>query len=895
MKFKKFLSLFIVCAIIISTYFNIESNAYIQSHSGKQLTSYFKYAQYDHAEYNGTTQKFFLSGWSAINLPSGVTFSNWIWSIDNGNTYYYCDSTANTDRPDATSTANGLGGNMNPAKGFSFYADLTQIENLSSGTYSLKFGAKFSNDKISWAASSSKVIPTATFVKAHTPENTITLEHSNISCGDILKVKTGGDGYVKILRNCKIPTENTKVYGEFSTVGGQWAEFDTADMAAANYLAAVYMNKNSTEPEQMVKFTLNSHQGFKACIDIVNDAHDGNVFTTMYTDSKTALMSDGRLKLKGWFTARLPVAKFVYSVDSMATWHDMDSQQIYARSLTSADTTYYANADTAGFTIYTPDLRNEMHGNFRLYIAAVSTLGEKIVFYKRSVSNNGTDTINVVSPSSGSTIQIANDVVQGYSSEFVSVTTTDKYIGVTDQYYPKTATLTWDYSGNPLYYIVTIADNPKFENAAYIKTTGKSVELEDLYTGATYSWKVTAVYSDHTVVSDRFGFMTKWAVRGVKLEGVSNSRDVGGYNTEYGVKTREGLTYRMSCLESNLWGSSNGIKQVSQDKLFNNFGIQFEIDLRGNSSSYLSQMPRYLGVSAPYYYSLIIDPAYKTALTKEVKAFANPENYPMLYHCQIGRDRTGTIAFIINCICGVSEKNLRLDYECSALSTSGNEAKVESYAAQAAGINKMITFFKDYSDGTMGENCAQWCVDYLGVTYEEINNIREILLSDGTLTPAHPIPANYMTLKTSGASYATTDKFTFDTNTMIIKTVAQKFVIDASSNVSEMISSARAVSGKTGGTLKNASDEAVMSGAICTGFKVVFDNAEYGIVVRGDIQGDGSVDKDDAIYMLKNFFSKNDYPLFAEQDVNGDEAYNAEDAIYLVKHVMNTSLYPLGN
>ena len=41
---------------------------------------------------------------------------------------------------------------------------------------------------------------------------------------------------------------------------------------------------------------------------------------------------------------------------------------------------------------------------------------------------------------------------------------------------------------------------------------------------------------------------------------------------------------------------------------------------------------------------------------------ADENNYPIYFHCSIGTDRTGVIAWLVNGLCGVSEKDLWRDY-----------------------------------------------------------------------------------------------------------------------------------------------------------------------------------------------------------------------------------------
>ncbi len=61
--------------------------------------------------------------------------------------------------------------------------------------------------------------------------------------------------------------------------------------------------------------------------------------------------------------------------------------------------------------------------------------------------------------------------------------------------------------------------------------------------------------------------------------------------------------------------------------------------------------------------------------------------------------------------------------------------------------------------------------------------------------------------------------------------------------------------------------------------------------LRGDVNGDGAVDSDDAIYLLNYAMADEetrdeDYPLTHGGDVNGDGAIDSDDAIYLLNYAM---------
>ena len=92
----------------------------------------------------------------------------------------------------------------------------------------------------------------------------------------------------------------------------------------------------------------------------------------------------------------------------------------------------------------------------------------------------------------------------------------------------------------------------------------------------------------------------------------------------------------------------------------------------------------------------------------------------------------------------------------------------------------------------------------------------------------------------------------------------------------------------------------VLSGSalVGTGCKVqLVDNGtvkdEATIIIKGDIDGNGKVDSDDAIYLLRNTLFASLYPVVTEDDVDGNGKYDSDDAIHLLRYTLFPSLYPL--
>ena len=65
------------------------------------------------------------------------------------------------------------------------------------------------------------------------------------------------------------------------------------------------------------------------------------------------------------------------------------------------------------------------------------------------------------------------------------------------------------------------------------------------------------------------------------------------------------------------------------------------------------------------------------------------------------------------------------------------------------------------------------------------------------------------------------------------------------------------------------------------------------IHLRGDVNGDGAVNKTDALHLLKHTILPTAYKINQSGDMNGNGAVNKADALYLLKHTILPAAYPL--
>ena len=68
---------------------------------------------------------------------------------------------------------------------------------------------------------------------------------------------------------------------------------------------------------------------------------------------------------------------------------------------------------------------------------------------------------------------------------------------------------------------------------------------------------------------------------------------------------------------------------------------------------------------------------------------------------------------------------------------------------------------------------------------------------------------------------------------------------------------------------------------------------EVTVLIKGEIDGNGKIESDDAIYILRNTLFAGLYPVVVEDDVDGNGKYDSDDAIHLLRYTLFPDMYPL--
>lgn len=335
------------------------------------------------------------------------------------------------------------------------------------------------------------------------------------------------------------------------------------------------------------------------------------------------------------------------------------------------------------------------------------------------------DIISVVSPENAKSFSIDNrKITDFYESYEPNLSSDEKFYGC-DEYLTTPVTLKWT-CDNGWYYQVYLSDERHFVNSEKYLTTETSLTIDNIIPNREYYWKVKVTDNDGgQKFSNVYTFTPTAYVRTMDIDGVKNMRDVGGLVTTDGKTIQYGIMYRSAHFDSITEKGKEQIKRL---------GVKTDVDLRGESNtvSPLGENVRRLNYNAPYY----VDEAdgngiqsglngaesYVKEFVKEFKACADPDNYPIGFHCSLGRDRTGTLAAMLYAVSGVSRYDIVKEYELSWLST----AAANNPHIQTGSINKLCDFIESKDGETFKDKACNFLLS-IGVTQAELNSVRDIL------------------------------------------------------------------------------------------------------------------------------------------------------------------------
>ena len=289
---------------------------------------------------------------------------------------------------------------------------------------------------------------------------------------------------------------------------------------------------------------------------------------------------------------------------------------------------------------------------------------------------------------------------------------------------PEAVELEWAAVGNAILYAVSV-------NSQIYYTAQNTFSVTNLFPKTQYKFNIYALTEEGTIVAvDSAEFSTESnPTRMLNIEGIQNVRDVGGYSAFGGKKVRYGLLFRGSAMdeepENNLCITENGKREF-----LNHIGVRTDLDLR------YGKIASALGADVDFYVTKYGYSNYVTAVTEATHKgyFKDMLEYivgqlsakkPVYFHCSGGCDRTGTLAFLLLGVLGVSESDLAKEYELSSFSPIGKWRERNSTSYDYKG---MVAVIKGYAGNTITDKFYNFAVTGCGISEDTITRFRNLML-----------------------------------------------------------------------------------------------------------------------------------------------------------------------
>ncbi len=303
---------------------------------------------------------------------------------------------------------------------------------------------------------------------------------------------------------------------------------------------------------------------------------------------------------------------------------------------------------------------------------------------------------------------------------------------------PLPAKLAWDYTapeGKTVHkYAVTFGQKSDLSDGFRVEgSINKTINLQNVFLGKNY-FKVIAKLSDNSEVeSDIMSFnVTTQAPRNIKIDGMTNCRDMGGRTTVGGGKVKQGMIYRTSGVKG---GNPANVTAEGLAEMKNHFKMKTEINVSdgtsyngtGNGWDVINHMMDYDSANQTHHHF--------SRNAESVKAFfktiSDPSKYPVFFHCRIGTDRTGLCANLLGGLLGVSKNELYQDYLFSNFGNIGEQRKIGASAGQ-----DNIENYMNEIDAMPGATFANKCYNTLlaiGVERSTLDTVISILTEGNTV------------------------------------------------------------------------------------------------------------------------------------------------------------------
>ncbi len=321
----------------------------------------------------------------------------------------------------------------------------------------------------------------------------------------------------------------------------------------------------------------------------------------------------------------------------------------------------------------------------------------------------------LLTPKNGEIISLHTEYQKFFFKNHEEYSQNEKWRGLIDapQYCSVPAPVHFEWESDTDEDEFVLSDSENFDKViCRVKADGKH-DIYNLEIDKTYFWRVGD--------SETSSFTTENAVPRMIRGGVAiNVRDVGGYDTLYGRRVRQGLIYR---------GRKFVVGEKSRARgrslLIDGLGLKQELDLRmpwedPYDSSPLGSDVGYIRITCESYNKFRDDKETCVRIFRFILETLRSGNAPMYIHCAGGADRTGTVVMLILAVLGVSDDDILLDYETTTL------CDFDTMSRHDEEVSKYIADLKEQGDTFHESLCAY--LRSCGITDAEMDELRELML-----------------------------------------------------------------------------------------------------------------------------------------------------------------------
>ena len=311
---------------------------------------------------------------------------------------------------------------------------------------------------------------------------------------------------------------------------------------------------------------------------------------------------------------------------------------------------------------------------------------------------------------------------------------------------PVPVSISWE-SDKAVSYSVELYSDESCSKESLVTTYQTDETTLDFYNpifDQTYYVKVYGYDSDNKHVYEKpsnvLSFVEKPTVKGPRnlyVDGVENFRDIGGWGY-----IKQGMIYRSGRFnEDKADVVTSSITETGLHEVNSHFKIKTEIDLRRTSTnevgglkdeSVLRKDVNYVQLPMAYGGNNIL--TFKGKLSGddweynnpgEIKEFfkilADENNYPIDFHCSIGKDRTGCMAYLIEGLLGFDQETMYRDYMFTNFANAGMCKLTDITDRYGKTLDEYPT------GSTLQEKIYNYLNQEIGVPTDYLDNIINIL------------------------------------------------------------------------------------------------------------------------------------------------------------------------